>query len=82
MGLPRIVEQAFPQEYRLTSPTFLWLATISPSSRQFAAVAGLVVRIVAHEFIHGATWAYFGCKPFRSIKFGAQLKTLAPYAHC
>lgn len=38
--------------------------------------------VVAHEAIHGLSWAYFGGKPLSAIKFGFQLKTLTPYAHC
>ena len=38
--------------------------------------------IVLHELIHGLTWMLFGRKPLRAIRFGFQLKTLTPYAHC
>jgi hypothetical protein len=38
--------------------------------------------ILLHELIHGLTWMLFGQKPFRAIKFGFQLKTFTPYAHC
>ncbi len=38
--------------------------------------------IAAHEAIHGLSWAYFGGKPVGAIKFGFQVKTLTPYAHC
>jgi hypothetical protein len=37
---------------------------------------------VVHEFIHGFSWMLFGSKPFNTIKFGFQLKTFTPYAHC
>lgn len=40
------------------------------------------VGILLHELIHGLSWMLFGRKSFRSIKFGFQLKTLTPYAHC
>ena len=39
------------------------------------------VGVVVHELIHGITWVLFGHKPFASIKFGFQWKTLTPYAH-
>ena len=38
--------------------------------------------IVLHELIHGITWMYLGKKPLSAIKFGFQLKTFTPYAHC
>lgn len=38
--------------------------------------------IIVHETIHGFTWMIFGKKPFSVIKFGFQLKTFTPYAHC
>ncbi|HEX5807060.1 MAG TPA: DUF3267 domain-containing protein, partial [Anaerolineales bacterium] len=34
-----------------------------------------------HELIHGISWVLFGHKPFSSVKFGFQWKTLTPYAH-
>jgi hypothetical protein len=37
--------------------------------------------IVVHEAIHGITWALAGRKPWSSIKFGFQVKTLTPYCH-
>ncbi|GAA4406514.1 hypothetical protein GCM10023187_26040 [Nibrella viscosa] len=37
--------------------------------------------VVMHEALHGLTWAFFGRKPLRTIKFGFQWKTLTPYAH-
>jgi hypothetical protein len=44
-------------------------------------VAVLVVGIVIHELLHGLAWVIFGRKPFSSISFGFQLKTLTPFAH-
>jgi hypothetical protein len=41
----------------------------------------VIASIVVHELIHGFTWMVFGKKPFSSIKFGIQWKTLTPYAH-
>lgn len=37
--------------------------------------------IIVHEGIHGITWALAGRKPWTSIKFGFQVKTLTPYCH-
>mgnify|MGYP006301237647 CR=1 FL=1 len=38
--------------------------------------------IILHEGLHGATWALFTKKGFRSIRFGFMLRLLAPYCHC
>jgi hypothetical protein len=38
--------------------------------------------IVVHELIHGLSWMAAGRLPFAQMKFGFQLKTLTPYAHC
>ena len=44
-------------------------------------IAVVLLGVVAHELIHGITWAIFGNKPFSAIKFGFQGKTFTPYAH-
>jgi len=44
----------------------------------FIFIAGIIV----HELLHGLAWAYFGKKPFRSIRFGFNVKAFSPYAHC
>lgn len=41
-----------------------------------------IVCVVIHELIHGLAWAFFGKKPLSAIKFGIQIRTLTPYAHC
>jgi hypothetical protein len=40
------------------------------------------VGIVLHELIHGLAWMFAGRLSFKQMKFGFQLKTLTPYAHC
>ena len=42
----------------------------------------LILGVVAHELIHGATWAAFAPDGWKSIKFGFNLKALMPYANC
>src|SRR5512133_2566260 len=42
----------------------------------------LFLGILLHELIHGLTWMLFGRKPLSAIKFGFQLNTFTPYAHC
>jgi hypothetical protein len=42
----------------------------------------LVVGVVVHELLHALGWAIAARKPWRAFRFGFQLKTLTPYAHC
>ena len=42
----------------------------------------LLLGIVAHEALHGLAWRLAGRVPWSAIRFGFQLKTLTPYAHC
>ena len=46
------------------------------------ALGVFAVGIVLHELIHGVSWTIFGKKPRGAIKYGFQVKTLTPYAHC
>lgn len=42
----------------------------------------ILLGIVVHELIHGATWAIAGRKDFfKAIEFGFKWKTVTPYAH-
>ncbi len=41
----------------------------------------LILGVIVHELIHGIAWALAGRKPWSSIKFGFQVKTLTPYCH-
>jgi hypothetical protein len=45
----------------------------------FAGV--LILGVIVHELIHGLTWAVFGQKSLRALKFGFLLRSLTPYAH-
>ncbi|MFA5834265.1 MAG: DUF3267 domain-containing protein [Bacteroidota bacterium] len=40
------------------------------------------VGIVFHELIHGLSWMIGGQLSIKQVKFGFQVKTLTPYAHC
>lgn len=66
---------------------FLWggaalLAGGKSLARWYILLPGLLGGIVLHEAIHGVSWALFGRKPLRSIRYGIQWKTLTPFAHC
>lgn len=54
---------------------------LSRFARISSAIPALVIGVPLHELIHGLSWAYFGKKPLKDIKFGFQLATLTPYAH-
>lgn len=38
--------------------------------------------VIAHELVHGLTWASFSKSGFKSIKFGIFWRLLSPYCHC
>ena len=48
----------------------------------FFIVAAALAGIIAHELIHGLTWAFFAPKGIKSMKFGIIWKWLTPYCHC
>ncbi|EHO08279.1 DUF3267 domain-containing protein [Myroides odoratimimus] len=48
----------------------------------FLYIVVMTLGIVVHELIHGATWAIFAKKGFKSIKLGFLKEYLTPYCHC
>jgi hypothetical protein len=46
-----------------------------------AFLPAIVLGVLAHELIHGLTWAAFARLPLSRIRFGFQAKTFTPYAH-
>lgn len=42
----------------------------------------ILAGVVAHELIHGITWAIFAKQGWKSIRFGVMWKLLTPYCHC
>ncbi len=40
-----------------------------------------ITGVVLHEAIHGLVWALRGTRSFSTIKFGMNIRALAPYAH-
>lgn len=44
-------------------------------------LAVVIIGVLVHELVHGVTWAIVGRKPWSSIKFGVQTRTLTPYCH-
>jgi hypothetical protein len=63
---------------------FAWLHgmdEMKPGWNPAILIAVVLLGIVVHELIHAFTWMLLGNKPFSSIKFGFQWKTITPYAH-
>jgi hypothetical protein len=63
---------------------FEWLHPTPDNTREwsfFFLLFLLILGMIVHELIHGITWALAGRKPWSSIKFGFQVKTLTPYCH-
>lgn len=55
---------------------------IAMPDNPLVVVAIILGGIVAHEGLHGLTWAVFCRDGFRSIRFGFMARLLAPYCHC
>ena len=45
-------------------------------------LAVFIFGILAHELIHAAAWSAAAHLPLKTIRFGFQIQTLTPYAHC
>jgi hypothetical protein len=45
-------------------------------------IPAIVIGIIIHEAIHGFTWSIAAKIPISDIKFGFQIKTVTPFAHC
>lgn len=51
-------------------------------SNPFVLLAIFIVLVVAHELIHGLTWAIFAKNHFQDIEFGFMKEYLTPYCTC
>jgi hypothetical protein len=70
---------------RFTFQTFREFAHSSQSWLGYGMpiiISVMIIGIVAHELIHGITWALFAKKGFKSIQFGMLWKEITPYCHC
>lgn len=59
-----------------------WLGFNALFENFLVFIAVFFLGVIVHELIHGFSWMLFGRKPFDAIKFGFQVKTFTPYAHC
>ncbi len=80
----------------ITPPVILLIVlfTLSWGTRAWAAgfrsvthlpvvwLALFLVGVATHELLHATTWLYFGRKTWQAIRFGFDVKTVTPYAHC
>ncbi|WP_133259581.1 DUF3267 domain-containing protein [Pseudochryseolinea flava] len=55
-----------------------WLKAMMP----WIILGSLLGGIIAHELLHGLTWARFTSNGINSIRFGFIWKALTPYCHC
>ncbi|HEX5840607.1 MAG TPA: DUF3267 domain-containing protein [Anaerolineales bacterium] len=63
---------------------FAWLHGVEemkPGWNPAILIVIILLGIVLHELVHALTWMLLGNKPFASVKFGFQWKTITPYAH-
>ena len=51
-------------------------------SGTLAFLGVFLIAVVAHELIHGITWACFAEKGWKDIEFGFMVKYLTPYCTC
>lgn len=52
---------------------------LKPTRHPAFLILAVLLGIVIHEGLHGLGWVIFGGKPFSSVKFGFQWKTLTLY---
>lgn len=45
-------------------------------------IVSIAAGVICHEFLHGLAFAKFSIQGFKHVKFGFNVKALAPYAHC
>lgn len=81
LALPAALVLAVAYALRWGGSAF-WAGFNSLFSNFFVFILVFFLGVIVHELIHGFAWMLFGRKPFGAIKFGFQLKTLTPYAHC
>jgi hypothetical protein len=82
MPLPPIVLLVwlYIQRWGLGSLAGGSLRMVMTPTDALVAIGLIMVGLVAHEALHGLTWAYF-VKSFKVVKFGLDWKTLTPYCH-
>ena len=71
-------EQFAAQNLRQLVQTHQQLLMVSPLVMLLVFVLGAV----AHELLHGLTWAVFCKNGLKSIEYGVHWKVLTPYCHC
>jgi len=57
------------------------LGGIAAFARPASLILSFLLGVPLHELVHGLSWALFGRRPLRDVKFGFQLRSLTPYAH-
>jgi len=67
--------------------SFLWgtekvYSEFSSTSNFLLLILIFFFGIILHEIIHAISWVMFAKIPFSKIKFGFNVRSLSPYAHC
>lgn len=67
--------------------SFLWgtekvYSEFSSTSNFLLLILIFVIGLILHELIHAVSWVTFAKIPFTKIKFGINVRSLSPYAHC
>ncbi len=68
--------------YNLAWGTASLLRSINEFMRVKTLIPLVVSGVLLHEAMHAFGWMMFGRLPVSAMKFGLELKTLTPYAHC
>jgi hypothetical protein len=71
----------------IVSYNLAWgIASLLRSINEFMRIKTLIPLVISgvllHEAMHAFGWMVFGRLPASAMKFGLELKTLTPYAHC
>jgi hypothetical protein len=66
----------------MTIDTYKSLALDFGTYKSIKIFGVILLGVIAHELIHGITWARFTKRGFSSIRFGVIWKYLSPYCHC
>lgn len=68
--------------YNLAWGTASLLRSINEFMRIKTLIPLVISGVLLHEAMHAFGWMVFGRLPASAMKFGLELKTLTPYAHC
>ncbi len=78
-----VLLSAVPLAAALFVPFWLIWGHFDGADWNLLVAAGLFLAgVLVHELLHGFAWMIAGGTSRETVKFGFQMKTLTPYAHC